>query len=121
MANAVLCCDNCGKEGASLKKCSICKQTWYCGGECQKVGWKKHKKTCTPPVRPQTVYRNVCAASTAADWREVLKWESRLDDMIKNQTDACCELGIRLFARAHMMAGEVELARRTHHALAVVR
>lgn len=44
-------CDHCGREqsllGQKLKMCVRCKKTFYCGKECQKAAWKKHKKVCT--------------------------------------------------------------------------
>jgi len=43
-------CDRCGKTqallGRKLKKCTVCQVTFYCGKECQKAAWKKHKKIC---------------------------------------------------------------------------
>jgi len=43
-------CANCGKKegegGIKLKRCMACKYTNYCGAECQKANWKKHKKSC---------------------------------------------------------------------------
>ncbi|KAJ1483459.1 hypothetical protein T484DRAFT_1622771, partial [Baffinella frigidus] len=39
-------CSHCGKQRATLKRCSRCKQTWYCGAACQNAAWKGHRKTC---------------------------------------------------------------------------
>jgi len=39
-------CENCGKEGEKLKKCSACKLVWYCSEECQLGDWKAHKVEC---------------------------------------------------------------------------
>lgn len=42
-------CGNCKKNffhKAQLKKCSKCEKMRYCGRECQKADWKKHKKVC---------------------------------------------------------------------------
>ncbi|KAK8198593.1 hypothetical protein M8818_006460 [Zalaria obscura] len=44
-------CGNCGAKEAkdgdgALKKCGGCKKKLYCGVECQKVHWKKHKIIC---------------------------------------------------------------------------
>jgi hypothetical protein len=37
-------CVVCAKQG-SWKKCSTCKKDYYCGTECQKADWKRHKAT----------------------------------------------------------------------------
>ncbi|KAG8628052.1 hypothetical protein KVT40_003925 [Elsinoe batatas] len=39
-------CGQCGKEGGGIKACAKCKKVGYCGRECQKKGWKRHKKEC---------------------------------------------------------------------------
>lgn len=38
-------CAACGKEDAN-SRCSVCKKSYYCGGECQKKDWPKHKVSC---------------------------------------------------------------------------
>ena len=43
-------CDVCYSLGA--KPCARCKRTFYCSTECQKLAWKKHKKTCKAPTSP---------------------------------------------------------------------
>ena len=37
-------CEACGKEDA--KRCAGCGTVAYCGKECQKAGWKEHKRFC---------------------------------------------------------------------------
>jgi hypothetical protein len=48
--DAVDACAACGKkEGEGdikLKRCMACKNTKYCGAECQKLNWRQHKKSC---------------------------------------------------------------------------
>ena len=44
-------CANCGKKegegnNIKLKRCVACKKAQYCGSQCQKEHWKKHKKEC---------------------------------------------------------------------------
>jgi MYND finger len=42
----------CGKreqletEGSRMKRCSKCRDAWYCNAECQKANWPSHKKRC---------------------------------------------------------------------------
>ena len=48
-------------EQVKLLNCSQCKQTRYCGRDCQRTAWPEHKKRCksgvaattTPPTTPQ--------------------------------------------------------------------
>ncbi|KAJ7234624.1 hypothetical protein B0H12DRAFT_1142596 [Mycena haematopus] len=37
--------DGCSKRGVGFKRCSACKKIAYCGVECQKEDWKRHKLT----------------------------------------------------------------------------
>jgi len=34
------------------KPCARCKRAFYCSPSCQKLAWKKHKKTCKAPTNP---------------------------------------------------------------------
>ncbi len=40
-------CTHCKRQNCKLV-CHICK-AYYCGVQCQKQDWKKHKLTCSPP------------------------------------------------------------------------
>lgn len=81
-------CSHCRNENQTLKKCAICKEASYCGVECQRADWKEHKKTCTPPLALGDVWTSVDAAVKAGDWRGVLRWEGRLEELLENQPDA---------------------------------
>ncbi|KAG8971984.1 hypothetical protein FRB90_010341, partial [Tulasnella sp. 427] len=42
-------CAGCNADASvekTLQRCSSCKTAQYCGAECQKVDWSRHKKTC---------------------------------------------------------------------------
>jgi ankyrin repeat protein len=39
-------CSNSGCNGAGIKKCTACKQVWYCGEQCQLLHWPTHKSKC---------------------------------------------------------------------------
>jgi len=45
-------CDVC--KTPTTKACARCKTSYFCSAECQKLAWKKHKKTCKPPTTPPT-------------------------------------------------------------------
>ena len=107
-------CSECGKGGGDLQRCSTCKQTWYCGAQCQKAGWKRHKKTCVPlkEVRLETVasmqdvWGRLSTANNSLDWPGVLKWEGRLDELMAYRDDAGCDEILGIFIQAHSrMAG----------------
>lgn len=41
-------CDYCGDRAIQLARCARCRLRVFCGRECQKKDWKKHKLTCSP-------------------------------------------------------------------------
>ena len=43
-------CSTCGKgaNGEKVFSCNRCGKAYYCGKECQKAHWKKHKAVCAP-------------------------------------------------------------------------
>jgi hypothetical protein len=119
-------CAHCGKQGTALKRCSICKHAWYCGAACQNAAWKRHKKTCAPPLSTKDVRARVDAAAKAGDWCELLKWEGRMDELMEGQPDATCELILRRFTAAHLQ-GSLSTVSGTlprgspHHSLSSIR
>ena len=108
-------CSQCGTQRAALKRCSRCKQAWYCGAECQNAAWKGHKTTC---VTLNDVFEKVNAARLD-DWREALKWEGRMEEMMQNQTDAGCIAILSRFSRSH--ASGFNSTGNAEHALSNVR
>ena len=34
------------KPRTDLKRCSECKDVWYCSVECQRADWQSHRKLC---------------------------------------------------------------------------
>lgn len=43
-------CTVCGKCGEGVFRCSRCKLSTYCGMECQRTDWSRHKKHCISKV-----------------------------------------------------------------------
>jgi hypothetical protein len=112
-------CAHCGKQGTALNRCSTCKHVWYCGATCQNAAWKRHKKACAPPLSTEDVRARVDAAGKAEDWREVLKWEGRMDELMEGQPDAMREIILKRFKAAHL-SGALSTGS-PHHALSSIR
>ena len=110
-------CAHCGKNGAGFQRCSRCKQASYCGAECQKTGWKRHKTACAPPLPMREVRKRVNAAYETGDWQAVLRLEGRMEELMVGQTDAYCDYHLHIFSRAH----EMGKASSHDHALSVIR
>jgi len=91
-------CTHCGKEGVALKRCMRCKQASYCGAECQKSGWMLHKEICK---NLEDVRERVSVAYNTQEWREVLKWEGRMEELLANQPDESTMEGLDHFLVAH--------------------
>ena len=118
-------CSHCGKgakKKETFQRCSVCKETWYCGAECQRAGWKKHKKTCERPLSMgdlqkkanaktkdlQVLFDKVDAAHEGHDWLEVLKCEGRLDELMAEQSDEHRDYLLRVFSDAHSRSGAMK-------------
>ena len=97
-AKAMSSCSQCGKQRKALKRCSRCKQASYCGVTCQNAAWKGHRKTC---LTVEDVFDKVDAAHLCRDWREVIKWEGRMEEMMEDQPDAVCHDLLEMFSFAH--------------------
>jgi len=88
-------------QGVALKVCSRCKQAPYCGAACQKAAWKGHKVTCmTLKGDLRDVFQQVVVANSMGDWRGVLKWEGRIDELLENQSDTQCDAIFQIFVQA---------------------
>ena len=116
-ASAEICahCGKNGKPGVGFKRCSRCKQASYCGAECQSANWKRHKKTC---ATLQVVHASVIEAFEASNWRGMLKWEGRLEELVGGQPDAPSERILLAFSVAHK--GEWNSTGSNDHARAIV-
>jgi hypothetical protein len=55
-------------------------------------------------VTLKEVFEKVNAAKLGDDWREVLKWEGRMEEMMENQPDAGCKVILETFYVAHSRA-----------------
>lgn len=53
-------CAVCGKEGP--KRCSRCKQVYYCSETCQTRHWPMHKQECNIIKNNYTTYNEVSTA-----------------------------------------------------------
>jgi len=50
----------CAKCGAPAeKRCSRCKNEWYCGRECQVAAWEGHKTVCDIVCQDRELHGNV--------------------------------------------------------------
>jgi len=109
-------CSHCGMECAELKRCSVCKHASYCGAACQNAAWKKHKKKC---VTLEEVRNRVSAAVAGREWRVVIKWEGRLEQLLEGRPDAARSGTLNNFKWAHAVAWGATGS--TDHAVAAVR
>ena len=95
------CCAHCGKHGTELRRCSRCRLASYCGAECQRAGWKLHKAACAPKLSIKEVVQKLDAAHEADDWRAVLKFEGRVDEMLAIFPDNVRAETLAYFTYAH--------------------
>ena len=123
-AGCATSCSHCRTQRAAVQ-CSRCKQVQYCGTVCQKAGWKLHRNSCNnappraPPFSTREVTDKVMAAQRIGDWQGILKWEGRMDELIKDRCDGACEVMLRLFGQAHMTG--VSATGSAEHALGMVK
>ena len=94
-------CSHCRTQGVGVKRCSRCKSASYCSADCQKAAWKGHKNMCK---KDEDVWHLLHAAQNANDWRQILKWEGRMGDLMENQTDDICHRVLALFETGYYFA-----------------
>jgi len=97
-------CAKCRKTGVGFKRCSVCKQNTYCGAACQAADWKSHKKKCASPVSVADIGTRIDAALAEQDWKGILKWEGRMEEMMAAcaESDNVCILILSRFSNAHL-------------------
>jgi hypothetical protein len=63
-------CFRCGKASVKCRSCGQCHRAWYCGRDCQRADWPRHKSACRAAVaaeaRQATRAREATAAARAA-------------------------------------------------------
>jgi hypothetical protein len=90
-------CSHCGKAGVELKRCMRCKEASYCGAACQKADWTRHKKSCAQ----RDLVEKLWEAHSERDWRGILKWQGRMEELMTGRTDASCAYVLEIFSIAH--------------------
>eukprot|EP00892_Ulva_mutabilis_P011907 jgi/Ulvmu1/9089/UM005_0184.1 len=82
-------CRLCQKENAT-KKCSACKQAWYCNKDCQKAHYKVHKKECA-----QLAQRGNDAGGTAGSGGKMQLQEEEFEALKTNFDHICDKYNLR--------------------------
>ena len=55
---------------------------------CQRAGWKEHKNSCRgekgqgQQLSLEAIRRRVCDAQSSEDWDAILRWESRIEELV---------------------------------------
>jgi len=42
----VLRCDHCGQTIQRLRRCAACRRAFFCGRDCQRAAWPRHREVC---------------------------------------------------------------------------
>ena len=165
-------CAHCLTFCATLRRCARCKEVSYCGAECQKAAWPRHKNSCEAPPTPaqlahledfmqrqqqkdmelrlrdmelsraaragssrtvvsakdteavrrmpfQEVDARLSAAAQSSDWREMLKLEGRIEELLEVESDDVRRnITFLGFIKAHGMG--LNATGNTEHARSVV-
>ena len=59
-------CFRCGKASAKCRSCGQCHRAWYCGRECQRADWRRHKTACRAAVAAEARRATRAREATAA-------------------------------------------------------
>jgi hypothetical protein len=68
-------CIICTSKTELMKRCASCYLVWYCSVECQRAGWKDHKRDCK---ETQSMYISVKLEQSnyATNWSNVVSYTS---------------------------------------------
>ena len=66
---------------------------------CQNAAWEGHKKKCVT----DSMFEKVYAARLVGNWREVLKWEGRIGEMVEHLSNAGYNFVLSTFVHANML------------------
>ncbi|KAJ1487853.1 hypothetical protein T484DRAFT_1888471, partial [Baffinella frigidus] len=94
-------CAGCGLGGRKLQACGKCHAAWFCGQTCQKAAWKTHRKTCGLSLPLPAIYERVMDANQAGDWKGVVAWGGRMEEMLAGQSNEAQASILGAFAAAH--------------------
>ena len=67
-------------------------------------GSSHRKRMCAPPLPLNQVMDKVRASHAADDWRGVLNWEGRMEELIEGQADTLCDWVLGVFGNALQLA-----------------
>ena len=94
LLHAPPCCEVCGQEGDSLRRCGKCRVSRYCGTTCQTFSWASHKHVCARLASGTLLLTEAQVAEIAAQpsgSRAPHTWSILVhaDGITTQQCDAC--------------------------------
>ena len=67
-------CSNCQKSSSQMKRCSRCRESFYCCAQCQRDDWPVHKLTCGKQSAPLNIrVQNLFSSTIQKKCFEVLQ------------------------------------------------
>ena len=101
-------CALCAKPCVVKQQCSTCKNTMYCGRECQVADWKQHKKRCVKPSEPllkplqrSMMRRHVFKLEEDEAWGEIMSHYKYIDQLVMDKEPMHLQTILNVFARAY--------------------